>query len=101
MKFEQLQQLVKVWADNKDLLVAGNVSKQFLKVIEEVGELSSGIAKNDMPEIEDAMGDTLVTLIILSEQLGIDPVICLAKAYAVISKRTGKTIDGVFVKDSE
>ena len=28
-----------------------------------------------------------------------NPVICLAKAYAVISKRTGKTVDGVFIKD--
>ena len=101
MQFEELQQAVKQWADNRDLLDFSNRNRQFLKVTEEVGELAGAIARQDMVEAEDAMGDTLVTLIILSEQLGLDPVISLAKAYAVISKRTGKTVDGVFIKDNE
>lgn len=101
MKFEQLQQAVKLWASNRDLLDPSNCNRQFLKVTEEVGELAGAIARQDMVEAEDALGDTLVTLIILAEQLGLDPVTSLAMAYATISRRTGKTVDGVFIKDDE
>ena len=47
------------------------------------------------------MGDIFVTLIILCEQIGIDPVYCLSKAYEKISKRTGKTINGQFIKSED
>ena len=47
------------------------------------------------------MGDILVTLIILCEQIGIDPEECLSMAYEKISKRKGKTINGTFVKDED
>lgn len=99
MNFEELQERVISWADNRDLLLPTNASRQFLKVTEEVGELAGAMARNDQYEIEDAMGDTLVTLIILSEQLGIDPVECLKGAYAVISNRKGKSVNGVFIKE--
>lgn len=100
MLFEELQAKIEDWAYDKNLLHADNVERQFLKVIEEVGELASGIAKNDRDETIDAIGDVFVTLIILSAQLELDPVYCLNEAYQVIAKRTGKTIDGVFIKDS-
>jgi len=98
-RFESLQVNVLEWAKDKDLLKPENANQQFLKVIEEVGELASGIAKKDEAETIDAMGDTLVTLIILSEQLGLDPVECLREAYEVIKNRTGKTINGTFIKN--
>jgi NTP pyrophosphatase (non-canonical NTP hydrolase) len=47
------------------------------------------------------MGDILVTLIILSAQLDIDLTECLEMAYQKISKRKGKTIDGLFVKEED
>lgn len=47
------------------------------------------------------MGDIFVTLIILCEQLGIDPMECLSMAYEKISKRTGKTIGGQFIKSED
>jgi NTP pyrophosphatase (non-canonical NTP hydrolase) len=99
--FEELSSKVISWANNRDLIRFENANRQFLKVTEEVGELAGAIARKDDREIEDAMGDTLVTLIILSKQLGIDPVECLAVAYAVIANRTGKTVNGVFIKDEE
>ena len=101
MLFEELQANVEDWADNKGLLKKENASKQFLKVIEEVGELAAAVARDDKEETIDAMGDTFVTLIILSAQLGYDPVSCLNEAYNVIAKRTGKTVNGVFIKDDE
>lgn len=101
MLFEELQAQVEDWADAKGLLKKENVNAQFLKVIEEVGELAASIARNDEEETIDAIGDTFVTLIILSAQLGYDPVACLGGAYDVISKRKGKTVDGVFIKNNE
>lgn len=47
------------------------------------------------------MGDIFVTLIILCEQIDIDPVKCLEMAYKKISKRTGKTINGQFIKSED
>ncbi|MFR6454912.1 MAG: hypothetical protein ACLUOG_07830, partial [Peptoniphilus lacrimalis] len=47
------------------------------------------------------MGDIFVTLIILCEDLGIDPVVCLEMAYEKISKRRGRTINGTFVKSED
>lgn len=51
-------------------------------------------------EAEDGIGDTMVTLILLCEMLGFDLENCLQQAYNVISKRTGKMVDGTFVKDN-
>lgn len=47
------------------------------------------------------MGDIFVTLIILCEQLGIDVVECLGRAYIKIEKRSGKTINGTFIKSED
>ena len=47
------------------------------------------------------MGDIFVTLIILCEQLGIDPVECLSMAYEKIKDRKGKTLHGTFVKEED
>jgi len=41
----------------------------------------------------------LVTIIILSYQLGLSPEECLQSAYDEIKARTGKTVNGVFIKD--
>ena len=55
--------------------------------------------EDDKPEIIDGLGDILVVLINLSHLCGYRLEDCLAEAYAVISKRTGKMQNGTFVKD--
>jgi NTP pyrophosphatase (non-canonical NTP hydrolase) len=87
------------WAFEKGLLTNGNVHAQLCKVVEELGELSSAILKNKDEEIIDALGDVQVTLIILSTMLGKDYSKCLDEAYAVIAKRSGKMVNGSFIKD--
>jgi hypothetical protein len=47
----------------------------------------------------DAIGDVLVTIIILSYQLELNPWDCLESAYNEIKERKGQTIDGVFIKE--
>ena len=123
MSFRMLQADVLSWADDKDLLHIKNAPKQFLKFIEEVFEFKEawdclvfvkgmyepadkqGIRiQVDKKMVEDCkleMGDIFVTLIILCEQIGIDPVECLSMAYEKISKRKGKTINGQFIKEED
>lgn len=123
MKFEQLQEKVLEWADDKDLLHSENADVQFMKFIEEVFEFKTEFYvwnlykkfKHDenieqdfsIEEIERwknlklEMGDIFVTLIILCEQIGIDPVECLQMAYEKIKNRKGRTIGGSFVKEED
>jgi len=89
--FEELNGLILDWAKERDLLTKDNSTKQYLKFIEEAGEVARGILKKDEPAIIDGIGDVLVTLIILSNQLGLDPVHCLKMAYNEIKDRKGQT----------
>jgi len=95
----ELNQKVLEWAEPKGLLKSENVSKQLLKLVEETGELSGAYLKNKPEEIKDAIGDIQVVLIILSAQLGLNYEECLESAYNVIKNRTGKTINGTFIKN--
>lgn len=98
--FDHYSALVKTWAEDKGILKPENARNQMLKVFEEVGELSGSIAKNKPQEdVVDAIGDSFVTLIILSYQLGLEPSECLKVAYDVIAKRKGTTVNGVFIKE--
>lgn len=119
MNFEELKTKVEEWANDKDLLHSGNAEKQFMKFIEEVFEFKSEMdylkimGQNTADVYEDyeyietqenmklEMGDIFVTLIVLCKQLGIDCVECLNMAYDKISKRHGKTIDGIFIKEED
>ena len=91
------------WAKDKGILNSNDesVMKQTLKLVSEVGELSDAIIQKDESEIIDAIGDIQVVLTILCEQLGYCEDECFKSAYNVIKNRTGKTVDGVFIKDSE
>ena len=146
----ELQQNIIKWAEDKGIFEKSDPTSQFLKTIEELGELASAVNKNDLPEIKDAIGDVTVTQILLAEMqddaIDLDDEIiwgfsniktavveltaylyeafrsseyddaiqilntianhygwtlqeCLQSAYDVISKRTGKMENGVFVKD--
>tara|TARA_B110000908_G_scaffold73233_1_gene88330 strand:- start:6942 stop:7280 length:339 start_codon:yes stop_codon:yes gene_type:complete len=73
--------------------------KQFSKTEEEVLELHEAILANDKVEAVDAIGDVLVTLIMQAKLWNTNLYECLDEAYEVISKRTGRMVDGLFVKD--
>lgn len=96
---ENTQEKVIEWAKERNLIKLGNAPKQIIKLSEELGELGSAFLKNDYPEIKDAIGDIMIVLTILCEQLSIDMNQCYEDAYNVIKNRKGKTINGTFVKD--
>ena len=99
MTFDNLIENVSQWASDKDILKKENAPKQLLKVLEEVGETAGALLKSKDEEIKDGIGDSFVTLIILSKQLGLEPADCLEAAWNEIKDRTGKTVNGVFVKN--
>ena len=101
MTFESLHEAIIQWAEDRNIISTKNTHKQFMKVTEELGELAEGINKDNQGQIKDSLGDILVTLIILSKDLDVDLLDCLRGAYDVIKDRTGKTVNGVFVKEED
>ena len=88
------------WANDKGLFVDGSPEAQLRKLREEVDELDDAMHSGSLGEVELELGDCLVVLIVLAEMQGLDVECCLEEAYQKISKRTGKMVDGFFVKDS-
>ena len=78
-----------------------NFYPQFGKVVEEMGELVSEVnhGSRNPNAIQDAIGDTLVTLIILADILGYDIEDCLEVAWKEIKDRKGHTDGGMFIKE--
>lgn len=84
----------------------GNPKIEWMKVTEEVGEIRDVFLKpNDFddPELalKDAIGDSIVTLVVLCLQLGYDVEECLKIAYNNIKDRKGKMVNGTFVKEED
>ena len=95
--FENIRQ----WAKDRGLYDKGDPMVQYVKLQEEAGELAKALLKDDQPEVIDAIGDMVVVLTNLAHQRGVHIETCIAEAYKVISKRTGKMINGTFVKDEK
>ena len=101
---EELENKVVDWAYDKGILNSQPPSKQrmlqqFSKTEEEVAELLDAILAQDKEEAVDAIGDILVTLIVQTRLWNTNLYECRDEAYEVISKRTGRMVDGIFVKD--
>ena len=92
-------ELIRDWARSRGLYDKGNSHTQYVKLQEEAGELAKALLKEDQPEVIDAIGDIVVVLTNLAHLNGVHIETCIAEAYNVISKRTGKMINGTFVKD--
>lgn len=81
----------------------GNPKIEWMKVTEEVGEIRDVFLKphdfvNPEWSLKDAIGDSIVTLVVLCLQLGYDVEECLTIAYNDIKDRQGVMIDDNFIK---
>jgi len=90
---------IREWAQSRGLYDEGNTFVQYVKLQEEAGELAKALLQNDHDEINDAIGDMVVVLTNLAHLHGTNIETCIEDAYKVIAKRTGKMINGTFVKD--
>ncbi len=126
MNYEQLSALVIKWGEDKGIFAKSTPLRQLDKTQEELNETKEALEKlasltnqeilNDvlmsddfgslsleedaLAEAKDGIGDMLVTIILLAKMVNMDSVDCLEAAYNVIKKRTGKMVDGQFVKDN-
>ena len=90
--------LIRTWADEKGIYAKGDSKTQYLKLMEEAGELAEAILKEDKPEIIDAIGDMVVVLTNLARMEGHKIEDCVTSAYDVIKSRQGRMVNGTFVK---
>jgi NTP pyrophosphatase (non-canonical NTP hydrolase) len=93
-------ELIRMWAKDRGLYDKGNSHTQYVKLIEEAGELAQAILKQDKPEVQDAIGDMVVVLTNLAELEGFTIEDCIDSAYTEISTRRGKMLNGTFVKET-
>ena len=92
--------LIRSWAAERGIYDNGNSHTQYVKLMEEAGELAQALLKNDKPEIQDAIGDMVVVLTNLAYQENFQIEDCIDSAYAEIAQRKGKMINGTFVKQT-
>ena len=92
--------LIRFWAKDKGIYAKGNSTTQYVKLMEETGELAKALLNNDKAEIVDAIGDITVVLTNLAELEGLKIEDCIDTAYNVIARRKGKMINGTFVKET-
>ena len=101
MTIDELTKAIETWGTGKGILPHPNPIAQFQKTQEEVNELLAGIKKEDLDEIKDAIGDIFVTLVMQTKAWNLTMAECVESAYNVIKTRTGKMVDGQFIKDAE
>ena len=99
-KKENIYDLIRTWATDKGIYKSGDSKTQYLKLMEEAGELAEALLKNDETEVIDAIGDMVVVLTNLAKLRGHNIEDCVTSAYDVIKSRKGKMVNGTFVKDA-
>ena len=122
MEYEEICELVIEWGESKGIFDSSTPLRQLDKTQEELDETREALKKLNyfdceldlmealgMPtsnkedilaDVKDGIGDMLVTIVLLSEMVGMDSTDCLKAAYDVNKSRTGKMVDGQFVKDN-
>lgn len=64
----QLIKNIENWAEARNLIEGSTPKKQFIKLMEEFGELCSGVSKNKIDVVKDSIGDCFVVMVILNKQ---------------------------------
>ncbi len=92
---------IRDWADKRGIYDSGDTKTQFVKLMEEIGELGQAILKDDEAEFIDAIGDSVVVLTNLARLGGHNIERCIESAYSEISARSGSMVNGTFVKNAD
>ena len=87
------------WHHDRNLIDGSTDKDQYMKLIQEAGELSDSLCKEK--DIRDDIGDIMVVLINIMVRNNLTMNECLSIAYDDIKDRKGKMIDGIFVKDGD
>jgi NTP pyrophosphatase (non-canonical NTP hydrolase) len=93
-------QPIRDWAQEKGIYDKGDPKTQYIKLMEEMGELAMSLLKNNDDEFCDAIGDCVVVLTNLAKLKGYNIEDCINGSYQVIAKRKGQMVNGTFVKEN-
>ena len=97
-----LLQRIAQWGRDRNIIGGATSLQQFTKLVSEVAELGDkGLAKRDIEQIKDGIGDIIVVLCMIAgiEEVSIEE--CLEAAYNDIKDRRGVLFEGVFVKSTD
>lgn len=96
---EELSVLAEIldWGKEKGI---NNVKNQFNKMKEETDEADEAWAGSDVFHIKEEFGDMGVVWLLACQAAGLDPFEVLSVAHNKNKHRTGVTINGNFIKDS-
>lgn len=72
-------ELVREWAEARNLIAGATPQAQFTKLIEEISEFTLGIDNDDEAEIFDGLGDAVVVMTVLAAQHGLGLEECIAE----------------------
>ena len=93
------EKLIGQWHRDRNLIEGSTDKDQYMKLIQEAGELSDSLCKGK--DIRDDIGDMMVVLINIMVRNNLTMSECLSVAYDDIKDRKGKMVDGVFVKEGD
>ena len=93
-------ELIRKWATERGIYDKGNSHTQYVKLMEEAGELAQALLNKDAYEVKDAIGDMVVVLTNLAALEGMQIENCIDSAYNEIKSRKGKMTNGTFVKQT-
>lgn len=96
---EELVNKIAQWHRDRNLIDGSTDKDQYMKLIQEAGELSDNICKGR--DISDDIGDMMVVLINIATRNNLTITECLDAAYNDIKDRKGCMVDGVFVKEAD
>lgn len=87
------------WHHDRNLIEGSTDKDQYMKLIQECGELSDNICKGR--DISDDIGDIIVVLINIAERNNLSIQHCLEQAWNDIKDRKGKMVEGIFIKEGD
>ena len=99
MSYSEIEMKIIQWGEARKIVQNATAMSQAIKTLEETTELLDAINRKNLPDAKDAVGDIVVTLIMVCAVLDIDLVQCLHGAYGEIKDRKGYlTPEGTFIK---
>ena len=70
MTRQEFYKNVLMWAEKRNIIEGSTPEHQTIKLVEELGELCSGVARGDLALIKDSVGDCMVVVTILRAMVG-------------------------------
>lgn len=101
MSYAEVEMDVLRWGEARGIVKNGKAISQAIKTLEETAELLDAINRKNLVDAKDAIGDVVVTLIMVCAILDLNLVDCLQGAYEEIKDRKGYlTPEGTFIKNA-